>query len=513
MGVSEYPDDDPESEATRTVEHGYDAQNRWIKTSLDADGAGAGAAVDRFFVYDGNQIVLQLDDSGEATHRYLWGPAVDQLLADEEVSDEVTWPLTDHLGTIRDWAAYDDGLGETTVVNHILYDAFGRITDETNPADHLFYFTARPLEKETNLQNNLHRWYEAPTGTWLSEDPIGFEADDGNLYRYVGNGPTISTDPSGLDRIEAIYNEETNRFDLYYIDEFSVEGSLPVLFINRLFSSEGEPEYVGTIDNESDFVWLWLYEGETEADRRWTTVQQVQEHSRAGGTNWDKFRKDPRFTTPKRPDLMRPEDVPRGAFAGALSARNNLLNEIEGRKTTPEDIDAIIAGAGAIGDLADAALNFYLTAPLSLAEKARVLSQLKYADRVTYASGNVTNVVRYGPMKPGPLSWEVGQTFRSHSYTAGTLSKSTILYRVWGGPAGKIGPYWTRVKPAGRLQSQLDSALAFGNTAEHVVKIRVPAGTTIYEGITAPQNTALMRLLGGGNQVYIPKVNPGWVVP
>jgi len=191
---SEYHDDS-QSEATRTVEHGYDAQNRWIKTSLDADGAGEGAAVDRFFVYDGNQIILQLDDSGDPAHRYLWGPAVDQLLADEAVAGEVTWPLTDHLGTIRDWAAYDD---ETTIVNHILYDAFGRITEETNPADHLFYFTARPLEKETGLQNNLHRWYEPPTGKWLSEDPIGFDAGDGNLYRYVGNRTTDATDPVGL---------------------------------------------------------------------------------------------------------------------------------------------------------------------------------------------------------------------------------------------------------------------------------------------------------------------------
>ena len=197
VGIAEYPDDDTESEATRTVEHGYDAQNRWIKTSLDADGAGEGAAVDRFFVYDGNQIILQLDDSGGPAHRYLWGPAVDQLLADEAAAGEVTWPLTDHLGTIRDWAAYDDD--ETTIVNHILYDAFGRITEETNPADHLFYFTARPLEKETGLQNNLNRWYEAPTGKWLSADPIGFDAGDGNLYRYVANYATNASDPEGRE--------------------------------------------------------------------------------------------------------------------------------------------------------------------------------------------------------------------------------------------------------------------------------------------------------------------------
>src|SRR3984885_212712 len=33
----------------------------------------------------------------------------------------------------------------------------------------------------------------------MSPDPTGFAAGDPNLYRYVGNGPTDATDPSGED--------------------------------------------------------------------------------------------------------------------------------------------------------------------------------------------------------------------------------------------------------------------------------------------------------------------------
>jgi hypothetical protein len=40
--------------------------------------------------------------------------------------------------------------------------------------------------------------YDATIGRWTSEDPIGFAAGDANLYRYVHNGPTNATDPSGL---------------------------------------------------------------------------------------------------------------------------------------------------------------------------------------------------------------------------------------------------------------------------------------------------------------------------
>jgi hypothetical protein len=41
--------------------------------------------------------------------------------------------------------------------------------------------------------------FDPKVGMFISQDPIGFEAGDANLYRYVGNGPTNAVDPSGLD--------------------------------------------------------------------------------------------------------------------------------------------------------------------------------------------------------------------------------------------------------------------------------------------------------------------------
>jgi hypothetical protein len=41
-----------------------------------------------------------------------------------------------------------------------------------------------------------------------------------------------------------------------------------------------------------------------------------------------------------------------------------------------------------------------------------------------------------------------------------------------------------------------------------VAAIRVPAGTTIYEGFAAPQG----GLVGGGSQVFIKNVDPSWIV-
>ena len=105
---------------------------------------------------------------------------------------------------------------------------------------------------------------------------------------------------------------------------------------------------------------------------------------------------------------------------------------------------------------------------------------------------------------------DVANTFRSATdYSQRTLSNDTTLYRVISDNGRPDGSYWTSVKPQGPLQSVIDSALDqnWGNTATRVVTAKVPAGTKIFEGAAAAQR----GLVGGGNQIYIPKVDPKWI--
>jgi hypothetical protein len=135
---------------------------------------------------------------------------------------------------------------------------------------------------------------------------------------------------------------------------------------------------------------------------------------------------------------------------------------------------------------------------------------IEAAEAEAKAVSKATSGVRYGPLKPGPLPEKIAQTFRGGSYTASTVSEPITLYRVYGGKAGQLGPYWTRTRPSGPLQARIDLALRpeWGNTATQVVKIEVPAGTKIYEGFVEAQG----GLVGGGSQVVIPKVDPRWVI-
>jgi RHS repeat-associated protein len=213
----------------RRTTYAYDVFDRKTLDRLDSDGIG-GINQEDLWVNDGEHPILQYRDSdgvGAAqpyrlANRYLHGEVVDQVLADEQYASgtgpvlsgvvvsttpgTTLWTVADHLGSVRDLV---DNNGITR--QHVVYDSFGRRLSEvdrnaagtviasTNAAaiDTIFGYTGREWDKDTSLQYNRARWYDPMTARWLSQDPIGFEAGDANLYRYVKNSPTTKNDPSG----------------------------------------------------------------------------------------------------------------------------------------------------------------------------------------------------------------------------------------------------------------------------------------------------------------------------
>lgn len=214
---------------TKKVEYVYDLFDQRVGKRLDIGTIGTWDRYEEYIWADGQEVLRMVDSDGQGTaqpfrltDRYLWGPAVDQLLADEQYAAGAGpavgattasttaganyWALTDNLGSVRDLVDNNGVIRE-----HNVYDSFGRLVREvdynaagtviasTDPAavDTLFGYTARDFDADVNLQYNRARWYDATNGRWLSQDPIGFAAGDANLYRYVGNQATRATDPSG----------------------------------------------------------------------------------------------------------------------------------------------------------------------------------------------------------------------------------------------------------------------------------------------------------------------------
>ncbi len=101
--------------------------------------------------------------------------------------------LTDESGNVTDQYAYDA-------------DPFGFAMTRQGSTDNPFTFVGRygVMDEGDNLFYMRARYYNAETGRFLNEDPIGFGGGDLNLYAYVGGNPVVGIDPIGLFDLKKI---------------------------------------------------------------------------------------------------------------------------------------------------------------------------------------------------------------------------------------------------------------------------------------------------------------------
>jgi RHS repeat-associated protein len=188
---------------TTTVTYEYDPFGNRIEQSVATSG---GTTVTKY-AQDGWDPALagstgnsnwnvwaDLTNASAMQTRYLRGDEVDQIFARISSGGTAAFLLTDHLGSVVGVTNSSGSLTDT-----IVYDAYGNITSESSPTNGGVYkYTGREFDATTGLQYNRARYYDPTVGRWISQDPMGFDAGDSNLYRYVENAPTIATDPSGF---------------------------------------------------------------------------------------------------------------------------------------------------------------------------------------------------------------------------------------------------------------------------------------------------------------------------
>jgi RHS repeat-associated protein len=165
--------DGPGALGDYTVTYSYDTLNRRTTRSVGTSNA-------ELYVYDGDNVVIDyVDSDGQGSNpfavarKYLYGPAVDQLLAMEDMSVEmyvperVTWFMHDRQNTTRDLVNNAGAAFE-----HFKYDAFGNVTSGDVTITR-YLWTGREFEILTGLQYNRMRWYDARIGRWISGEEKG----------------------------------------------------------------------------------------------------------------------------------------------------------------------------------------------------------------------------------------------------------------------------------------------------------------------------------------------------
>jgi RHS repeat-associated protein len=189
-------DQDPTGKEVQRVLFTYDALDRRIAEEVKQ---GSTDVATYFVQGHGNALLDFVDDDGPSgphpatlAMRYLAGPAVDQIFAQEDAAGHILWLLRDHLGSVRD-IVDDSG----AVVDHIIYDSFGNVVQESDPTVATrFLFAGRELDEGTGLYYDRARYYDPKLGRFLSEDPLR-AASGTNYYRYVHDNPVNRTDPGG----------------------------------------------------------------------------------------------------------------------------------------------------------------------------------------------------------------------------------------------------------------------------------------------------------------------------
>jgi RHS repeat-associated protein len=193
--------------------YAYDAQNRLLNATrngvrMDFKYDGLNRQVSRtvggvttYNVYDGWDLIEEYQGNGTIVGHYTYGP--EGLVFSGSTQRSPYWVyhyqdgagstshIADTSGNLLEWYRYD--LQGTP----IFYDANNNQRSTSNYAvRHLF--TGQQWYSELGLYDLRNRFYSPDLGRFLQPDPIGFNGDPTNLYRYCRNNPVKWSDPSGL---------------------------------------------------------------------------------------------------------------------------------------------------------------------------------------------------------------------------------------------------------------------------------------------------------------------------
>ncbi|UCC68811.1 MAG: RHS repeat-associated core domain-containing protein, partial [Armatimonadota bacterium] len=146
------------------------------------------------YIYDGNRVLEQTDDSGGTVARYTpeSGSYYAPLLHRRRSDGTSRWPSYDGVGTIR---ALSDDTGTRTDAYDL--DAFGRDLGGTGTTPNPYRFGGAwgYVTEPSGLLHLGQRFYWPEIGRFIEKDP---SRDGMNWYAYAANNPVVFIDPEGL---------------------------------------------------------------------------------------------------------------------------------------------------------------------------------------------------------------------------------------------------------------------------------------------------------------------------
>ncbi len=229
-----------------TVAYGYDGWDRRVRKTS--------AAGTTRYVYDGSQIALEVDGSGNVVAEYSYFPGVDQPHTVKR-GGSVYYYLADGPGNV---VGLLDAAGN--LVNEYHYSPWGEAEVEREGVSQPYRFTGREWDAEVGLYYYRARYYDPQLGRFLSEDPIGL-AGGINPYAYAENDPVNNADPSGLNCLRRATQGQCLLWELPGVSNAgSWRSPRPHGWVERLWGSG-----LGTWGGHKDVILQSIYEQERRA--------------------------------------------------------------------------------------------------------------------------------------------------------------------------------------------------------------------------------------------------------
>ncbi|MEW6429715.1 MAG: RHS repeat-associated core domain-containing protein [Thermodesulfobacteriota bacterium] len=197
-------DDEGQLTGNGAATHTFDFEHRLtgisgvINAQFRYDGAGNRLEATRNgvvtrYIYDLNgNLIAEMNDTGIITRYYIHGAGLLAMVTPSGALYCYHFDATGHTVALTD--------GNRQTVNAYAYTPFGTLAGESESVAQPFKYAGKfgVMSEPNGYYYMRARYYDPQVGRFISEDPLGFDGGDLNLYAYVGNNPVMGVDPLGL---------------------------------------------------------------------------------------------------------------------------------------------------------------------------------------------------------------------------------------------------------------------------------------------------------------------------